>query len=135
MTQLLLRLAVVPASVEESKWLEDFTAELLSAAKYSRWTAVLHQLVQLGVERPGFCSCSPREQGDWLHRNHGAYNRTVRDAIDSVPRARAGIRKALYRDLHGPVSEDGVYGKIAHREAGSFLGDFLREKPTYEWFA
>ena len=135
MAQLIMSLVASSTSPEEVLWISEFAAELNTAAKYRRWTTALNWLIQLHVQRPGHCTCDIREQRDWSHQFHGEYNRRIRGVIDLVPGARAGLHKALYRDLHGPLLEgDAAFGRISHREGGKLVLDFLRARPAMEWF-
>jgi len=119
---------------EELGWVEEFTKALNEKVAQKQWTALLHHLVQLGVALPAACRCERDwEKGSWLHRNHGQYNTQIRAAIIATG-AREGLYKALYRDINGPNGCDETYGRVALRSYGLELLDFLRVKPTKEWF-
>jgi hypothetical protein len=119
---------------EELGWVSDFTKALQENVPQKKWTALLHQLVQMGVALPSTCDCAQAwEMESWLHQNHAAFNTKVRAAIIATG-AREGLYKALYRDITGPLDAEGTYGRIARREYGEKLLDFLRVEPTKEWF-
>jgi hypothetical protein len=119
---------------EELGWIAEFTKTLQDKVVTKQWTALLHHLVQLGVALPSSCRCDADwEKDSWRHQNHGQYNTQIRAAIITTG-ARAGLYKALYRDIHGPDGFDATYGRVALRSYGYELLDFLRVKPEKEWF-
>lgn len=119
---------------EELGWVTEFTKALEEKVPTRQWTALLNHLVQLGVALPAACRCEQDwEKESWLHQNHAAYNTQIRAAIIATG-AREGLYKALYRDIHGPDGCDETYGRVALRSYGHELLDFLRVKPTKEWF-
>jgi hypothetical protein len=119
---------------EELGWLADFSKILEEKVPQRQWTAILHSLVQLGVVLPSACRCEQMwETETWLHKNHAQYNMKIRSAIIATG-AREGLYKALYADIHGPDGFDETYGRVARREYGQELLDFLRVEPTKEWF-
>lgn len=121
-----------PHLPEEFGWLSDFNILLEINVPESKWTFILHHLVMLGVKPPAECTCEGRELSDWSHLNHGAYNAAVRNIIQDHG-ARRGLKKALDRDISGPVDEFG-YGRIARRDYALQLRDFLSKKPKLAWF-
>lgn len=121
---------------EELGWIKEFTAKLQDLAPKRQWTALLHTLVQMGVALPSACGCEQAwELETWLHKNHADFNSQIRAAIMATG-AREGLYKALYRDVHGPSfsPELADCGRVAQRVYGELLLDFLRVKPTKEWF-
>lgn len=119
---------------EELGWIAEFTKILQEKVPLKQWTGILHYLVQLGVVLPSACRCEQAwEKETWLHKNHAMYNNQIRAAIMTMG-ARAGLYKALYRDIHGPNGFDETYGRVAQRSYGRELLDFLRLEPTKEWF-
>jgi len=127
---------------EELDWVKKFAEELAANAAKKRWRASLDGLCMLGVRLPGACGCDDPQTSyrgateDWLHKNHAEFNRQTRAAIMAIPGAREGLRKALYRDVRGPVFSDDMpeYGRVFLRVYGELILDFLREEPTKAWF-
>lgn len=118
---------------EELGWVAELTKTLKEKVPQKEWTALLNHLVQMGIALPAACTCAEAWEVDtWLHKNHAEYNVQVRAAVMATG-ARAGLYKALYRDITGPLDAEG-YGKIARREYGFVLLDFLRIKPLRNWF-
>jgi len=120
---------------EELGWIAGFTKELEENVPKKKWTALLHHLVQMGVALPASCGCEQAwEKESWLHKNHAQYNQQIRAAIMSSPGAREGLYKALNRDIQESNGGDKEYGKIARRDYGRELLDFLLVEPTKQWF-
>ena len=122
---------------EELGWIVEFTKELQEKVLEKKWTALLHHFAQLGVERPGHCSCEqPWELSSWLHANHAEYNVKVRAAI-MTSGARIGLFKALYRVMAGvPLTpeQEAECPKLVSKQYGEQLLDFLRAAPKLGWF-
>jgi hypothetical protein len=120
---------------EELGWISGFTKELQEKVPQKQWTALLHHLVQLGVALPAACTCTDAwELESWLHKNHVEYNTQIRAAIMASPGAREGLYKALNRDVQERNGGDKEFGKIARRDYGKQLLDFLLVSPTLGWF-
>lgn len=118
---------------EEFTWLHELATDFERLVPQKKWTELLNIIAMMHLDPPGMCRCREGwELVTWQHVNHAAFNTAVRTMIiDSG--ARKGLKKAIDREVAGPVTPDGT-GPIMGREYAIRLRDFLSERPRLNWF-
>lgn len=121
-------------------WLDHFE----TSARTRDSDGILDHLVQLAVETPDACDCSPdrlRHPHDpraWMHPRHTEYNRAIWEIIMARPGLMKELCEAAHRDLNVPdiIEGERTYGKIFLKSYGrELLRHFLQARPSPAWVA